>query len=65
MLQGGEQAVVSGRDKGNGDLLAGEVGDFLDTGAVAGDESLGFADQANDEDCLDRQLAAGGGCKRA
>ena len=56
---------MGGRDERHGDLLAGEVGDLLDTGAVARDQRLGFADQADDEDRLDRQFAAGGGGKRA
>jgi hypothetical protein len=39
-VERGEQAVVRGRGERGGDLLAGQVGDVGDPGAVAGDERL-------------------------
>jgi hypothetical protein len=65
VLQRREQRIMRGRDERHGNLLAGEVGDLGDAGTVAGDERFGFADQADDEDRLDGQIAAGGGGERA
>ncbi len=56
---------MGGRHERYGHLLAGEVGDLLDAGAVAGDQRFRGADQADDEDGLDRQPAAGGRGQRA
>src|SRR5690606_32824441 len=65
VLERGQQAVVAGGHERYGDLLADQVGGFLDTAAVACNQRLGGADLRGDEEGLHRQLAGGGGGQRA
>src|SRR5690606_30132127 len=65
VLERGQQAVVAGGNERHGDLLADQVGRFLDTAAIACNQRLGGADRRGDEGGLHRQLPGGGGRQRA
>ena len=64
VLQREQQAVVRGRNEWRRDLLADEILDVVDAGAVADDEALCLADEARDDEGLDRRAARHAGGKR-
>ena len=64
MLESCEQAVMCCRNERDSNLLALQISDRFNACTIACHQSFGFADQADDKECLDGQLPAGGGRKR-